>query len=180
MSRYPDLRKFATSLRDLTDGLPTEEEKTALSRQFEEVVAFLSQTRNALESLPTKEETDGVRKTILAFEELATKVNDNPILAAALGQPQPRASRRKTALLSELETAKAQALVKELESLSIDEMSIRLQDAGIVSTRELNAAAAVLGIKTTRKTTRDSLVHQVVTRISNFRGYQELQGRTAE
>jgi hypothetical protein len=179
-SGYADLRKFVAGLRDMTDALPTEEERAILRRQFDEILTFLTQARSALDSLPAKEETEGVRRAILALDELSTKANANPILAAAMGQPHPRPSRGKATPPTEQESAKAQLLLKELESLSVDEMSLRLQSEETISSRDLIVVAGLLGIRTTRRTTREALVHQLVTKISNFRGYQELQGRTAE
>src|ERR1700730_10264663 len=176
-SGFLDVRRFAKGLCDLTNALPTNEEKAILRKQFDEIMTFLDQTRNALDSLPSGEDMESVRRTARVLEELSSKGDANPFVAAATGRRISRAPLPKPMPLTEQENEGAQALLKELNSLSADEMSMRLQSEERTSTRELNAAARILGIKTTRRTTREALVQQVVTKVSNFRGYQELQGK---
>jgi DNA primase len=173
---YLDLKKFATRLRELTEGLPTGTEKAEIRKQFEEIIAFLNQAQRALDGLPTREETDGVRRAVEAFDELAIRAKASPFVAAAIGLVQPRTPRPKAAPLSAEENTRAQALLTQLQSLSIDEMRNHLSNNESVSSREVNAIAALVGIKATRRTSRDELAHQVATKISNFRGYQDLKG----
>jgi hypothetical protein len=77
------------------------------------------------------------------------------------------------------ENEKSESLLNQLRSLPIDGMNARLGDANLISTGELAALASLLGIRTNRKQGRDLLVQQIVKKISNFRGYEELQGRAA-
>jgi len=55
-------------------------------------------------------------------------------------------------------------------------MPYRIAGIDVHKKRELNGVAALVGIRATRRTSRDELVHQVATKISNFRGYQDLKG----
>jgi hypothetical protein len=43
----------------------------------------------------------------------------------------------------------------------------------------VEAVAFLMGVKPKRKTSRQILVEQIVQKISNFRGYQELQGNSS-
>jgi DNA-binding SARP family transcriptional activator len=177
--RYFDLRKFATNLRQLTAKLPSESEKSALRREFQEVISFISQAQQALDALPSMEQTDTVRKAVNAFEELETKAKSSPLLAAALGIRPPRQARAKPTTSTHEESADAEALLRQLRSLPIDDMSKQLGDQELTSSKRLFAVASLLGIKPSRKQSRDALVQQIVTKISNFRGYEQLQGRTS-
>jgi hypothetical protein len=177
--KYFDLRKFALGLRQLTESLPTENDKAKLRAQFEEMISFLTKMANALEALPSVEHTENVRKALDAFGELATRAKTNPILSVALGLNPPRRASPPSAAPSLQEHEKAETLLTQLRSLPIDDMNARLGNADLTSARELAAVASLLGIKTNRKQGRDLLVQQIVKKISNFRGYEELQGHTA-
>jgi hypothetical protein len=177
---YLNLRKFAMGLRELAEALPSEAEKATIRRHLDEIVSFLSQTQKALDALPSREGLVDVRRAIQAFDELATLAKSNPAIAAALSLPQPRVSRSKITPLTEEENTIARALLEQLQSLTIDDMNARLEVEESISTRQLNALAGLVGIKATRRTPRDELVHQLVTRISNFRGYRELKGESGD
>ena len=170
-----NIKKFATTLRELTEGLPTGAEKASIMQQFEEIIAFLGQIQHALGALPGREDTEGVRKAIQALDELAVRAATNPFLASATGLPPRRSSRPKTTPMTEEDRARAQALLDELQSLPIDGMNARIAHEEQVSFRDLNALAFLVGLRTGQHTSRETLVHQIVTKISNFRGYQDLR-----
>lgn len=176
---YWNLKAFASRLRALTEGLPTDAEKAALRGHFEEMISFLSQAQKALDSLPTSDEASGVRRAIEAFEQLEMRAKSNPILSAALGLSPPRTVRQKPSGLTQDEQARVQALLTELRTLSIDDMIARLGNDRSFGTRDLEAIASLIGIRPNRRTGREILVQQIVTKISNYRGYQELQGRSS-
>jgi hypothetical protein len=176
---YWDLRKFANSLRALAEGLPTSEDKAALRRHFEEIISFLSQAQQAIDSLPTSDEAAGVRRAVDAFEQLAEQAKSRPVLSAALGLKPPTAPRPKLSGLTQIENERAQALLNELRALSIDGMNARLRDDPSIGARDLEAVASLVGIRPKRRAGREMLVEQIVTKISNYRGYRELQGRSS-
>jgi hypothetical protein len=78
------------------------------------------------------------------------------------------------------ELSKADSLFRSLKDLPIDEMRRRLQSEGAVTSRELQEVAKLVGIKGSRRMEREALVHQIVSKISNFRGYQELRGDSGD
>jgi len=173
--KYFELRKFGSSLRQLTESLPTESDKAQLRAQFEEVISFLTKTANAMDALPSVEQTANVRKALDAFEDLAIRAKTDPILSAALGMNPPRRSSPPSAAPSLQENEKAESLLNQLRSLSIDDMNARLVNADLTSARELSAVDSILEIKTTRKQGLNLLVQQIFKKLSNFRGYEELQ-----
>lgn len=172
---YWDIKKFASGLRSLTDGLPTESEKTKLRQDFGEVISFLNETQKALEMLPSAEDALKARKAIEAFEELAEKAKSSATLASALQMQTPRAPKSKTAHLTDEEQRQVQVILDELRSMSIDDMNKRLSDEQAVSSRQLDALASLVGLRPNRRNSRDTVISQISTKISNFRGYQELK-----
>lgn len=175
-NKYFELKKFAANVRELTENLPTEAEKSTLRVQIDAILAFLSQMQKSIETLPSIEEVDGARKAVNVLDDLAVRAKSNPILAAALGLRPPQRSRARSALLTQEESKNAESLLEQLRSMSIDEMNLRLGTEERTPTRELEAVASLLGIRPTQRVGRDGLIRQIVTKISNFRGYQELQG----
>jgi hypothetical protein len=125
-SGYWDLRKFMGQLRNLTEGLPTDAQKTVIREHFEKIISFLNQTEKALDALPSAEEAVNVKKAIEGLDEMAMKAKSDPILSAALGFALPRAPRPKALALSGEENASAQNLLDELRAHSVDDMHARL------------------------------------------------------
>src|SRR5580693_4536381 len=130
---YLDLKRFASRLRELTEGLPTGAEKAEIRKQFEEIIAFLTHAQRAVDGLPTREDTEGVRKAVEAFDELAIRAKASPSVAAAIGLPQPRTPRPRAAPSSAEENTRSQALLAQLQSLSIDEIRNQLSNNELVS-----------------------------------------------
>lgn len=172
---YWDMKKFASGLRSLTDGLPTESEKTKLRQHFDEVVSFLNETQKALEALPSAEDAIKAKKAIEAFEELAEKAKSSAPLSSALRMQIPRAPKAKTPTMSEEEQRQVQGILDDLRSMSIDDINKRLSDEQTISSRQLEALASLVGLRPNRRSGRDTVISQISTKISNFRGYQELK-----
>jgi hypothetical protein len=173
-----DLKGFAASMRALTEGLPTDAEKGVLRGHLQEIISFLSQTQKALDSLPTLDEAAAARRALEALEQLEIRARSSPILSAALGVSPPRPTRPKSSPLAPEEQARAQDLLTELRALSSDDMNARLGSDPSIGTRDLEAIASLVGIRLKRRAGREVLVQQIVRKISNYRGYQELQGRS--
>lgn len=171
---YWDLKAFTGKLAGLTEGLPSDAEKADLRGHLEEIISFLTQVQRAVESLPTSNDGAAARGAIQALQQAEIKARSNPILSAALGLSPPRVARQKPAGFTEDEQTRARVVLADLRTLSIDDMNARLGDSSITA-REIEALAAVMGIRPNRRTTRDVLKQQIVSKISNFRGYQELQ-----
>jgi hypothetical protein len=70
----------------------------------------------------------------------------------------------------------AKRSLESLQTLGIDELRANLEDEGLYSARELRGIALLVGLKPNPKTGRASLIHQIGTKIANYRGYQSLSG----
>jgi hypothetical protein len=173
---YTGLKNFLDNLRDLTEALPSQVEKETARAQFQEIVEFIVQMENAVNSLPSREEAEGVRHAIQHLDDLRLRAKTNVALAAALGIAIPKMSRATQRPVTPEERNSAESLLRDLRALSIDEMRRRLESEDGVTSRELQEVAKLVGVKASRRLEREALVHQIVTKISNFRGYQELRG----
>lgn len=179
-NRYTGLRAFLGSLRDLTGALPSRAEKETAKAQLQEIIDFLAQMQNALSSVPSREDTENVEHAIERLDDLRMRARTNGALAAALGIVAPKVSRPTQPPVTPEERSKADALFRDLRELPIDEMRRLLQSEGAVTSRELQEVAKLVGIKGSRRMEREALVHQIASKISNYRGYQELRGDSGE
>jgi len=179
-NRYTGLRNFLGNLRDLTGALPSQAEKETAKAQLQEIIEFLVQMQNALSSVPSREDTENIRHAIERLEDLRVRAKANAVLAATLGVAAPKVSRTTQPPLTPEERTKADALLRDLQDLAIDEMRRRLQSEGAVTSRELQEVAKLIKIKGSRRMEREALVHRIVSKISNYRGYQELRGHSGE
>jgi|SRR5579872_1788663 len=179
-NRYTGLRSFLSRLRDLAEALPSQADKEAAKAQIQQIVEFMAQVQSALDSMPSHEETEGIRRGIQQLENLRVRAKTNPVLAAALGMDIPKAPRSPQPPATSEERSRAEGLLRELRALSIDEMRRRLAAEDVVTSRELQEVAKLVGIKASRRMEREALIHHIVTKISNFRGYQELRGEPGE
>ena len=179
-NRHTGLRTFLGNLRDLTGALPSQAEKETAKAQLQEIIDFMTQMQNALSSVPSREDTENIRHAIERLDDLRMRAKTNPVLAAALGIVATKVSRPTQPAVTPEERSKADALLRNLKDLPIDEMRRRLQSEGTVTSRELQEVAKLVGIKGSRRMEREALVHQIVSKISNFRGYQELRGDSGD
>lgn len=168
-----EVSKFTAALAGLVDSLPSESEKRELDANFVRIVEFLSELRTRLDLLPSREDAESVRRSLKAIEDVIAHSEVNTGLRAVLGLKPPSAPRKPVAL-SDAEAARSRTQVTELELLPIDEMRRVLNDENRYSARELKSIARQMGIRTSEKAGRQTLVHQIATKISNFRGYQDL------
>ena len=99
----------------------------------------------------------------------------DPVLRSALGL-KPSGPPKKSIPLSNDETDRARLDVAELESRPIDQLRLSLSDRDRYSVRDLIAMARHMGMRSKEGTSREMLEHQIATRISNFKGYQDLGG----
>ena len=173
-----DFRKLTASLQEFASSLPAAVEKEQLHRSLSEIIAFLSEIQSAIAAVPSREDTAEMDNALHAFERFTAQAKTNPAIAALLGIPPPRPSKPKAAAFTEEEAAAAQRLLSEMQVLQIDQMRSRLHDETAIPLRSLQTLAAELGIRSVQRTGRDVLVHQISSKISNYRGYQKLREGT--
>lgn len=170
------MKSFLSRLREIVEALPTESEKQEAQKNLATLSQFLMDLKRNFESFPTIEDINNVKVIIQKLEELLTKAKDNPAIAHILGLTPMSIKRRKKITLSEEELTKARTTLTELEALPVDEIRLRLQDESF-TVSNLRAIANVIGIKSIEKLNREALMHQITTRIANYRGYQQLKGQ---
>lgn len=170
------VKSFITGLRQTLGALPTELEKEEIQTSCTELIEFLSDLQKKLNSLPSAETMDGVRETVQRLEDLLTKAETNPTLAAAIGLRRPLSARRSSTAVTEEEEAKAKKVLANFESLPIDGIRLQLSNERSYSVRELRAIASAIGIRSTKNLDRVGLIHRITTKIANYRGYQSLSG----
>lgn len=173
-----ELKKLTASLREFSALLPTAADKQELHQSITAIMDFLSGIQRMAAAMPTSENTAEMESALRALDQFADRAKTNPGIAALLGIPQPRPSRPRAATYTNDETATAQRALSELQVLPIDQMRLRLQDENAISIRLLQAMASQLGIRSVQRTGRDSLSHQIASKISNYRGYQGLRAGT--
>lgn len=173
-------KTFLRGLQDAADALPTESEKQEIQSKCARLIEFLTGLQTTIRALPSSDDLTEVRRSIQAIEGLFLKAQNDPVLAVAVGLKQPRTSKQAARPLSEEESEKAKGTLAHLESLPIDAIQSKLQDETSYSSRELHAVASLLGIKATKSVNREALIHQITTKIANYRGYQGLRGKEEE
>jgi hypothetical protein len=114
------------------------------------------------------------RDSIDRLQTLFIQAKSNPVLAAAVGI-KITAPKQTPPPLTPEEINRAQSTISRLDSLPIDELRGALEG---MNPRDLQAAAKAVGVRTTSRTSREALVHQVVTKITNTRGYRSLRDGT--
>lgn len=177
--KHPNLKTLMIRLRAVFDGLPTESEKQEMKETTAALIGFLSALRDTIDGLPSGDDVHSAKQALGRLESLLASIEANPVFATALGL-RPRAPlRQRTAATGAGDSARAKALLAQLEALPIDEIRAKLQDESL-SLEALRLVAAEVGIRQTKRVSREDLSHQVAMKIANYRGYQQLSGETKE
>jgi glycine/D-amino acid oxidase-like deaminating enzyme len=173
-------KQFLERLRDLLGALPSETEKREAEAQFSSLIAFLTELKQNLHELPDQESTVGMREVVQQLEDLFSRAEADPNLAAVLGLR--RATRKKPAHVPSTpqEVAAAESTIAQLQALPVDDVRSRLQSENVYPLTALRAVAAGLRIRSAAKLSRESLVHQIAMKVANLRGYDHLRHRGEE
>jgi len=171
-----DAQKFAGSLAGLLDALPSEANRKETVSQLQQLIEFLGNLKSRLECIPTQQDALAARAAVDRLSALFSEAKSNPALGIAVGIKATPSSRKAPTITTE-EIEHSKLAIARFESLPIDEIRVALER---MPTRNLQAVASALGIRTTQRTGRDSLVHQVATKITNTRGYRSLRDGTDE
>jgi hypothetical protein len=166
--------KFAQNLGALLDELPSESSRQQVVSQLEALIQFLSDLKARLALIPTREDAGAARKALDELAYLFAQAKSNSVLGAAVGIRTARQRAKPQTITSE-EIEEAKSAIARFESLPTDQLRGSLSE---LSGRDLKAVANILGIRSTQRTSRDSLSHQIATKISNTRGYRSLRDGT--
>jgi hypothetical protein len=170
-----EAQKFAKSLGELIDSLPSDAGKQQIASQLEALIQFLITLKSRLEKIPTQQEAEAARMAVNRLQSLFAEAKSNPVIGAAIGI-RTTAPRQKPPTITSEEIESAKLAVARFGSLPIDEIRAALEE---MSVRDLQVVANAIGVRTTQRTARESLVHQVATRITNTRGYRALRDGTS-
>ena len=160
---------FLERLRQTLSTLPSTAEKHEIHEMLTQLMEYLANVQRTFHQLPTLEDTTEVIQAITRLQELFAHAEANPPLAHALGLTQAPTAGRKTPVTSEADTATARTLLKDLESLSLDEVRTKLADEAF-SPSELRMMAELTGMSGAESLNREALVHHLVTHIAHVRG----------
>lgn len=163
------------TLSQLIHSLPTAEEKRQVLDALNQLTAFLGEVQGAFERLPSAEDADGVKKSLAKLEALQASV-DQPSALAVFLKPRRSTTGSRDKPLTEPEKEKGAKLLDRFRSLPSESVALLLEDDSQCSWRDLRAVAFALGIRSSKGFNRDSLVHQISTKVANARGYRALRG----
>ncbi len=170
--------KMLGVLKDLVTGLPTAEEKQRATESLEVVVGFLKEMQAHLALVPTVEDTRSLTAALERLDSFLARAEANPVLARAIGleKPKPRPAQSGRPPLNPV---RVQAIVNELEALTLDQIRERLTSEDTYGLADLRGLAKELGVRVQSRTARNALVGQIVTKLGNTRGYRALS-RTSD
>lgn len=166
--------KFVQNLRALVESLPSESEKQRIFADLDQVIEFLTEIKRSFGSVPSQESAAAVRSAVDGLDALFLRARASAPLAAALGL-RPADHKPRAQPLSEVDSERARILLERLQKLPVEEMRANLENCSATAARDLHAIAALMGIRTTQRGSRESLAQQVATKIANARGYETLR-----
>lgn len=171
-------KAFLGRLHATVQALPTEAEKAQAKERLAALGEFVKTLQAAVDSMPSIESVGRVKDSLAWLQDLFAKAAANPVLAGLVPvSSPPRQPRKPPQPLSEQDLAAGRADLDTIRALSAEDIRTRLLDEDGYSLSRVRAIAANLGIGATEKLSRESLAHQVTTKIANYRGYQALSGK---
>ncbi len=168
---------FLSRLKATVESLPTEEEKRAAQTRIAALTTFLQDLRAAVDSMPSIESAAQVHEALEWLQDLFRKAETNPVLAGLAPASRASGTSGHRAALTEWDVAKAKDDIDAFKSLPVDEIRAKILNEDGYPLRRVRAIAAALGIRATEKLSRESLAHQITTKIANYRGYESLSGK---
>jgi hypothetical protein len=166
------IAEFLKNLQALIASLPSEEEKQQLQHMFESLQAFVTEVRNWVASLPTKEENNATVQALNQLPELLSRAEANPAMAAMLGLRKAAPARRRASTVRS-DPERIKTLLTEMEGLSTEDVRKRLIDKTF-PLGELRGLASELGVASAGKLSRENLAQQVAPKVVNYRSYWRL------
>jgi hypothetical protein len=170
-------KAFLGRLQEMVQSLPTEAEKADAREKIGALSEFLKTMLAAVDAMPSIENASKVNEALAWLQNLFSKAEANPILAGLVPKPSAPRLRKPPQTITEQDIASAKLDVDGLKSMPVEKIRDRLLDENAYSLPRLRAIAASVGIGATAKLGRESLAHQITTKIANIRGYEALGGK---
>jgi len=179
-SKKAEFMKAKTFLRRLqatVQSLPTNAEKRQVQERIAALAEFLENLQGAVNSMPTIESVSQINEALHLLQGLFSKAEANPVLAGLAPAPRGPRLRKSKQGVSEEDITSAKPDLEALQGMPVDEIRAKLLSEDHYGLSRVRAIAAALGIAATEKLSRESLAHQITTKIANYRGYERLSGR---
>lgn len=139
-----------------------------------EVADFIQSVRNRLTHVPTADEVGSVLKAVNELQRLFERAEMSPTLSLALGIEAARPSPRRRAAPTLSSTVSVDEVSSRFGDLTVDQLREKLSDEHQLSIAEIRGIAKALGARAGSRVGRDALVANIVTKITNLRGYRAL------
>src|SRR5262249_47638657 len=136
-----EAQKFAKSLGELIEALPSEASKQHITLQLETLIQFLGNLKSRLESIPTQRDSEAARMAVDRLQSLFTEVKSNPMLGAAFGI-KATVPRQKALTITPEEIENAKLAITRFGSQPTDQIRSSLDG---MSLRDLKVLAGAIG-----------------------------------
>jgi len=173
----PDAFAFLAGLQSLLDLLPSQEQRAEAQVAFDEIIRFLSDTRDRFLALPTKNEAADLKQSLIRLEELFRQAEQNPAIAESIGLRREASKSKSRATNTAKSEIDADAEAEIIRRLSAEEMRSRLDDKRY-TVQDMRAIAQALGLKPGSKESKKVLAGRIVNHIENDRMSDRLAGRS--
>lgn len=159
------------AVEKMVEALPSEQEVNDGIRAIDALMGFLERLRTLLSEQPPATARQDVLKAASVLSAFLSSYGAKVLLAE-----KPKAVRS-----SPRADAGAEDLVRELKSLSLEEIQTRLLDKNRYSVKQLKSLATHLGIHIDKSLRRNGIADIIYKRgFANPRGYQALGGTASE
>ena len=171
------LDRFLSDLSSLIDTFPSQETKSRLDHELGVLIGFLKEFRERLQTLPTTEDMDGVESAIEMVKDQLRIAESDPVLSRVMGLlPDNGASRRaQQKPLTKEEREEARAAAATIKEMGSEGIRLKLADRRKYKNAMLRQIGNELGLHFSSKSTRSSMIDQIVKKMANLRGYRSLR-----
>jgi hypothetical protein len=174
-NRVASLHRFLLQLDQALEKLPSAEERARLLDGLAQLRMLVEALERGLATIPTSGEAETARRAARDVRSFFDRAEADPLLARLLaGQraPRPRTSHARSEATGGPEIGPQ---IDALSKMSVDEAQ-RVLEGDHYSLTDVRKIAIGLGIRGGSKLPRAALAHQIVMKLANYRGYQQLSG----
>ncbi len=165
-------KRIVSALDALVASLPNDQERAQAKATLDRLIEFLESARRALGALPTEGDLASLRSTVGELNRLFERAVTSPIVSSALGlEPARAAGFRPPSIRASAPPAEE---LERFTSLTIDQMRVLLNDENQYTISKLHQLAKALGARVNSRLGREALANQILTKVTNLRGYRQL------
>ena len=180
MSGYSKRRTQIAKLKDalravseLAADLPSRDDLTRADSSLAELVHFIESARKRLAHVPSVDDVGSITQVVTELQNFLERAEASPALSLALGlEVPPRRLRRRPE--SAEATVSTEEVARRFDDLTIDQVRDKLADEHQTAIADLRGIAKSVGARTGSRVGRNALVANIVTKVTNLRGYRSL------